>query len=393
MGVSDDVSSNNDDVPTRRSKILLRAQIENVPLRTILVTIFTVALVLVAGEALYRLRAVLLLMLVGGFIALLLNPLVLSLQNWKLPRRGMAVFVVTLVAVLLFTGLAFAFGYPLVNSTTHLAHALPRYISQAEKGKGWIGHLLRHYHVKSWIHKNASKLVTFAKGLSKPALALGKGAVTLLFELFALFAFVVLLLLEGPKIRRSLISMMSPETVTWVSRVGSKIGKSALGFMIGDLAMSLTAGLAVFITLWAVSVPFAFLWALWVALVDFLPQVGGLLAGVPTVLFALVHSLSAGIITGVVFVVYSLLENHVLYPIVMSRTVKINPLTVFIAIIVGAEFGAWVGGIFGGFVGVLLAVPGAATVHVLFAEVWNSTGPSMVTAQGSETVAGETPGE
>jgi len=391
--VSDDVSSNNDDVPTRRSKILLRAQIENVPLRTILVTIFTVALVLVAGEALYRLRAVLLLMLVGGFIALLLNPLVLSLQNWKLPRRGMAVFVVTLVAVLLFTGLAFAFGYPLVNSTTHLAHALPRYISQAEKGKGWIGHLLRHYHVKSWIHKNASKLVTFAKGLSKPALALGKGAVTLLFELFALFAFVVLLLLEGPKIRRSLISMMSPETVTWVSRVGSKIGKSALGFMIGDLAMSLTAGLAVFITLWAVSVPFAFLWALWVALVDFLPQVGGLLAGVPTVLFALVHSLSAGIITGVVFVVYSLLENHVLYPIVMSRTVKINPLTVFIAIIVGAEFGAWVGGIFGGFVGVLLAVPGAATVHVLFAEVWNSTGPSMVTAQGSETVAGETPGE
>jgi len=391
--VSEDVSPLNDDVPTRRSKILLRAQIDNVPLRTILVTIFTVVLVLIVGEALYRLRAVLLLMLVGGFIAMLLNPLVLFLQEWKLPRRGMAVFVVTLMAVLIFIGLAFAFGYPLVNSTTHLAHALPRYVSQAEKGKGWIGHLLRHYHVKSWIHQNASKLVTFAKGLSKPALALGKGAVTLLFELFALFAFVVLLLLEGPKIRRSLTSMMSEETMAWVSRIGSKIGKSALGFMLGDLAMSLTAGLAVFITLWALSVPFAFLWAMWVALVDFLPQVGGLLAGVPTVLFALVHSLSAGIITGVVFVVYSLLENHVLYPIVMSRTVKINPLTVFVAIIVGAEFGAWVGGIFGGFVGVLLAVPGAATIHVLFVEIWNSTGPSMVTAQGSETVAGETPGE
>jgi predicted PurR-regulated permease PerM len=389
----DDVGQNHEDVPTRRSKILLRAQIDNVPLRTILVTVFTVALVLLAGEALYRLRAVLLLMLVGGFIAMLLNPLVVFLQNWKLPRRGMAVFVVTLIAVLLFIGLAFAFGYPLVNSTTHLAHALPRYVSQAEKGKGWIGHLLRHYHVKSWIHKNASKLVTFAKGLSKPALALGKGAVTLLFELFAMFAFVVLLLLEGPKIRRSLISMMSPESVEWVSRIGSKIGKSALGFMLGDLAMSLTAGLAVFITLWTLSVPFAFLWALWVALVDFLPQVGGLLAGVPTVLFALIHSLSAGIITGVIFVVYSLLENHVLYPIVMSRTVKINPLTVFIAIIVGAEFGAWVGGIFGGFIGVLLAVPGAATIHVLFVEIWNSTGPAMVTAQGSETVAGETPAE
>jgi predicted PurR-regulated permease PerM len=385
--------SNDENTPTRRSKILLRAQIDNVPLRTILVTIFAVVVVVLLGEMLYRLRAVLLLMLVGGFIALLLNPLVVFLQNWKLRRRGVAVFVVTLFSVLLFIALAFAFGYPLVNSTTHLAHALPRYISQAEKGKGWIGHLLRHYHVKNWIHKNSSKLITFAKGLSKPALALGKGAVTLLFELFAMFAFVVLLLLEGPKLRRSIISMMSPETVEWVSRVGSRIGKSALGFMLGDLAMSLTAGFTVFITLWVLSVPFAFLWALWVALVDFLPQVGGALAGVPTVLFALIHSLSAGIITGVIFLVYSLVENHVLYPIIMSRTVKINPLTVFIAIIVGAELGAWVGGIFGAFVGVLLAVPGAATIHVLFLEIWNSTGPSMATARGSETVAGEKPEE
>ena len=71
--------------------------------------------------------------------------------------------------------------------------------------------------------------------------------------------------------------------------------------------------------------------------------------------------------------VYTQLENHVLNPIVMSRTEKINPLTVFIAILIGAELGSWVGGIFGGFVGVMLAVPSAATFHVLFREIWNST--------------------
>jgi predicted PurR-regulated permease PerM len=378
-----------DDLSTRRAQIFERAKLNDVPLKTILVTVFTVAAVYLVGMVLFRLRDVLLLMLVGGFVAMLLNPLVAMLQQWKLPRRGLAVLVVTFVAVLAFAGLAFAFGYPLVNSTTHLARALPAYIHRAEQGKGWIGHLLRRYHVENWLHKNSSKLVTFAKGLSKPALALGRGAATVMLVMVTLFAFVVLLLLEGPKIRRASLKMISPEQGTWIARVSKEVSQSALGFMIGNLTTSLIAGFVVFITLFCLSVPFAFLWALWVALVDFLPQIGGALAGIPTVLFAFVHSLAAGIITAVVFLIYTQIENHVLYPIIMSRTVKINPLTVFVAMLIGAVLGAWVDGIFGGFVGVMLAVPGAATAHVLFREIWNSTRPpsSHLASSGSGTDA------
>ena len=78
----------------------------------------------------------------AGFIALILNPLVVPLQRWKVRRRGWAVAVVTLWAVLVFVGLAVAFGYPLVNGITHLAEALPSYVKKAEHGKGWIGHLV-----------------------------------------------------------------------------------------------------------------------------------------------------------------------------------------------------------------------------------------------------------
>lgn len=371
----EETEQDEDDFSTRRALIFRRAQESDVPLKTILVTVFTVVLVYLAGKVLFRLRDVLLLMLVGGFVALLLNPLVALLQGWKLPRRGFAVLVVTLVAVVAFAGLAFAFGYPLVNSMTHLAHALPAYFRRAQHGKGWIGHLLRRYHIEHWLHKNSSKLVTFAKGLSKPALALGRGAATALLALVTLFAFVVLLLLEGPKIRKASMGMISPKRSAWVTRVSGEVSRSALGYMLGNLTTSLIAGFVVFITLFCLSVPFAFLWALWVALVDFLPQIGGALAGIPTVLFALVHSLTAGIITAVVFLIYTSIENHVLYPIIMSRTVKINPLTVLVAMIVAAVLGAWVAGIFGGFVGVMLAVPAAATIHVLFRETWNSTRP------------------
>jgi hypothetical protein len=86
-------------------------------------------------------------------------------------------------------------------------------------------------------------------------------------------------------------------------------------------------------------------------------------------------SLTAGIITLIVFVVYTQVENHILNPIVMSRTVKVNPLLVLLSILVGASIGAWIGGIFGAFVAALLSIPAAGAIQVLVREVWLSTAP------------------
>jgi len=124
-----------------------------------------------------------------------------------------------------------------------------------------------------------------------------------------------------------------------------------------------------------VGVPYPLLWALWVALVDFLPMIGGALAGIPTVLFAAAHSLTAGIVTLVVFLVYTQVENHILNPVIMSRTVKINPLLVLLSILVAASIGSWIGGLFGGFVAALLAIPAAGAIQVIVAETWRATAP------------------
>ena len=374
--MSDQLDQGDEFVASRRSRILERADATNVPLRTILVSVMTVAGVYVAAMLLYRLRYLLMLMLVGGFLALILNPLVAILQRWKLHRRGFAVAVVGVLTFLVFILLAVAFGYPLINSLTHLANALPSYVKNAQGGKGWIGHLMRHYHVESWVSKNSSKLISLAQGLSKPALALGKGAASVLLAMLTTFAFVILVLLEAPKMRRVLLATLSPERAARLSKISALVSRSATGYVLGNLLTSLAAGVTVFVTLALLSVPFAFLFGLWVALVDFLPTIGGAIAGIPTVLFALGHSLSAGIITLVVFLAYTQVENHALNPVVMSRTVKLNPLTVFVAVLMGAEIGAWIGGLFGGFVGVLLAIPAAATVQVLIREFWSTSRPT-----------------
>ena len=371
---------------SRRARLWRSAEAQGIPLRAILVTVAVVVVTFMAGKLLYRLRDTLLVMAVGGFIALLLNPLVVYLQRWKVPRRGLAVAIVTFWAVLVFIGLALAFGWPLVNGVTHLADRLPSYVDQAQHGKGWIGQLARRYHVATWVQHNSAKIASFAQSLGKPALALGKGAVSLLVTLGTIFFLVLLLLLEGPKMRAWILGNMVPERAATVTRVSSQVNRAVTGYMLGNVLTSVIAGAVVFLTLLILGVPFPFLWALWVALVDFLPMIGGALAGIPTVLFATAHSLTAGIVTLIVFLAYTQFENHVLNPVVMSRTVQINPLLVLVSILVAASIGSWIGGVFGGFVAALLAIPAAGAIQVIVAATWKATAPP-----GSEQAPGPEP--
>jgi predicted PurR-regulated permease PerM len=223
------------------------------------------------------------------------------------------------------------------------------------------------------VNRNAPKLQSLGATLARPALTVGKGAVSLLATLGTIFALIVLFLLEGPKMRRWLLALMQPERAAYCTRVAGEIGQSVSGYALGNLLTSLIADLVVFVTLSILGVPFPLLWAVWVALVDFLPMIGGALAGIPTVLFALGHSLTAGIVTAAAFVAYQQLENHVLNPVVMSRTVDINPLLVLLAILTGTSVGEWLGGFLGSFVAALISIPVAGALQVLARELWQAT--------------------
>jgi predicted PurR-regulated permease PerM len=367
---------------TRRAALWAAAEARRVPLRAILATIVAVIAFYLAGKLVYRLREVILLVAVAGFIALLLNPLVGAVER-VVRRRGIAVAVVTALAVLAFAGLAVAFGYPLVRGMTHLASDLPAYVSTAEHGKGWVGQLVTKYHVQAWVSANAPKLASYGKDLATPVISVGKGALTLMVSLLTIFVLVVLLLMEGPKLRTGLLGLMAPERALRYQRIATEVNRSVTGYMLGNFATSIICGLVVLVTLITLDVPFPFLWAIWVALVDFLPMIGGALAGIPVVLFAATQSLSAGIITLVVFMVYTQTENHVLNPIIMSRTVRINPLLVLVAILVGASLGSWVGGIFGGFVVALLSIPVAGALQVVVRELWRASDPAQSDIDGS----------
>jgi predicted PurR-regulated permease PerM len=382
----------------RFARMLQAAERRHVPLLTILVTVGVVVAVYLTGKLLYRIKDIVLLIVVAGFIALLLNPIVNLVQQRLFARRGVAVAIVTILAGIVFAGLAVAFGTPLVKGITNLADALPGYIANAQHGRGWIGHLVTRYHIQSWVQRNTPKLVSYAQSLSKPALSVGAGALSLLIELLTIFFLVLMLLLEAPKMRAWILSQMRPARAARTTAVAAEVNRAVAGYMLGNLLTSLIAGVVVFVTLMILGVPYPLLWGLWVALVDFLPMIGGALAGIPTSLFAFTHSLTAGIVTAIVFITYQQVENHILNPVIMAKTVKISPLLVLIAVLVGASLGSLVGGLFGGFVAALLAIPLAGALQVLVREAWTATAaplepPEPPTGQAEPEDPVNSPGE
>src|SRR4029077_265768 len=240
----------------RRARLRAAAAARGVPLAAILVTVAVVVLTYLAGKLAYRLRDVILMILVAGFLAVILNPLVVALQRWRIRRRGWAVTVVIVWATLVFIGLLAVFGYPLTNGLTHFSHQLPGYVQSAEHGSGWIGHLVQRFHLQAWVNHNAPKLQSLGATLAKPALTVGKGAASLLATLATIFALLVLFLLEGPKMRRGLLQLISPDRAAYSTRVAHQVSQSVTGYAFGNLLTSLIAGLVVFVTLTVLGVPF-----------------------------------------------------------------------------------------------------------------------------------------
>ncbi|MGA8296150.1 MAG: AI-2E family transporter [Acidimicrobiales bacterium] len=351
----------------RKSTVTERATQWLIVRSSVLVLLAGIVVVLFVLLA-WRLRATLLLVALGLFIAALLNPFVRMLHRRGM-RRGYAVGVVYAVLVLL----ALAFGYlvfhPLITNATHFARTLPKLVDQARKGKGVIGHLIVKLHLETWIRKHVPSLQSALTKLSKPAFSVGKTVLSGVVSLVTIAFISFFVLLEGPRSLGAGLDWMNPDHAVRVRRIIDAMAGEVTGFMIGDFATSVVAGIVVFAALEITGVPFATVLAVWVGLVDFLPMVGGLLAGVPTVLVAFLHSIPAGIVTVIVFLVYQQIENHVLYPLIVSRTVRLSPLWVLLAVLIGAETGNILGSTFGAIAGAILAVPAAGSLQVAAREL------------------------
>jgi predicted PurR-regulated permease PerM len=270
------------------------------------------------------------------------------------------VFLVGLSAM---GGLGYLFLHPLYVQAVKLSNNLPDLLAKTQAGQGSIGRLIARYHLQKTAAQQIPKIRQSLGHLGGPVMTVARQVVTGLGGLLAIIVLTFLMLLEGPTLVRNVVSTLPPAHAQRVRRILRDVSKSVTGYVVGNAATSVIAGLVCLVALLVMGVPFAIVFGVWVALVDLLPLVGGLLAGVPTVAFAFLHSPTAGIVLAVVFLVYQQLENHLLNPMIMSRTVKLNPLWVILSVLAGAEIA--------GIIGALLAIPAAGAVQVIARDLWD----------------------
>jgi predicted PurR-regulated permease PerM len=357
-----------------RRRMWAAATAHGIPLATILTaTLIAFALLdlnVLVITLLWVLRRVILYCIIAGFIALLLAPAVRLMGRIGVPHSA-ATVVVFLLAILVVGGIIGLFTGPLIHAVTRFGNELPNLVKQAETGKGRIGHLLVRLHLQNWVKKNAPKISADIKNSLKPALALkaGTAAFSTLVAIGTIAVLSLFILLEMPNIGNGFLSLLSPARAERFRRVYSQASGAVSGYILGNGLTSLIAGIVMFIVLVVVGVPYPLLLGLWVALVDLLPLVGGLIAGVPVAVIALFHSLPAFVVVAIAFLAYQQIENHVLNPLIMSRTVRLNPLWVLLAVLISATLGDRVGSGLGAFAGALLGIPIGGAVQVVVREI------------------------
>jgi predicted PurR-regulated permease PerM len=352
-----------------------------VPVRAMLTAIGLVLGTVAILYVVVMTRQVLTWIVIAAFFAVALYPAVGWVQRRMLGGRWrpLATLVVFLVVVLTLAGVVTAFAVPLTQEGTRFAGQLPDLIEQARTGRGPIGDLLQRTNALRYVEDNQARIRAFATGLTTPVAGVLRGVATGVAGTLTVFVLAYLMVLEGPKVVDGTVSLFAPETARRIRRVGAECARSITGYISGNLLISVICGALTYLVLKVTGVPFAALIALLVAITDLIPLVGATIGAVVAGVAAFVHSVPAGIIVVVFFILYQQLENHLLQPLIFSRTVKLNPLTVLIAILIAVQLA--------GILGALLAIPIAGMIQVVVRDVWDSRGGPA----SEESTSGETP--
>ncbi|GGW09221.1 AI-2E family transporter [Streptomyces capoamus] len=334
-----------------------------VPVRTILATIGLVLATFVLLELVVHARRVLIWAVIALLLAVSLHPAVEALRRRvSRCRRSVATLLVFLAAAVAVGAVVAVFVIPLAQEGSRLAGRLPGLIRDAQAGRGPVGHVLERTHALRYVQRHQAQIRAFATGLSTPALKFVRGVATTATGALTVFVLAYLMVLEGPKAIDRSLALVDAASAARIRRVGAACARTVNGYLTGNLLISLICGLLTYVLLLVSGVPFAGLLALFVAVTDLIPLVGATIGAVVASAVAFVHSLPAGIGAVVFFIVYQQAENHLLQPLVLSRTVRLNPLTVLLAILIATDVA--------GILGALLAIPVTGIIQVVLGDLW-----------------------
>ncbi|MDX6677415.1 MAG: hypothetical protein QOE31_1467 [Solirubrobacteraceae bacterium] len=350
---------------------------------------------------------VLLLFIVAAVVALILNPLVSLVHRTRLPRT-LAVIAVYAVFFTVLPVAGFLLSGPVADQATSFANDVPQLVDDASTTLDDIQTFFDDKGIDVQI-----------KGQSESALAslqdrvvAGSGeivAVTgellrrlieLSFYVILVFVLSIYMLIYGPEIGRLVRKVMPPGDGTPQDDYPTRVQRAVFGYVRGQLLFSVIMGTSAGVALWTFGVlgvfplgrTYAFAFGLFFGLMELIPYVGPLLGALPPLIVALVQDPLTAVWVALLFLALQQLEGHVVAPNIFGRSLRLNPLLVILALLLGGELY--------GLVGALVALPIAAVLretvvylggHVVF-EPWG-TGQPIVIANPAALIVSPAPAQ
>jgi predicted PurR-regulated permease PerM len=322
-------------------------------------TILLVGVAVAVAWALASVGHVLLLIFVSIFSVAVLSPVV-DLMERKLPWSRALSSTVLVVGVVLLTAVALLILFqPIVDAVRNFNDNLPRLIDEARNSDlgGFVnGGSDSLDTLKSHSSEITGGVAKVSGGLADVGVS-AFGAVTLVFSVTFLTLFG---LIDEPRVRDSIGGLLYRDKRERYERVTDRIVTTTSRYMLGNLAISVICGTVYGVTAVILGLPDALALALIAGILDIIPNIGSLLAGIIIGIVALSVSLFALIVFVIVILVYQQVENYILQPTIIGRVTHVSGFTVIVSVLLfGSLFGI---------VGAIIGVPLAAAIEIVVDE-------------------------
>jgi predicted PurR-regulated permease PerM len=331
----------------------------------IALTARVVAVVVVSVIALYLiylLRQPIGWLVLAGFIAIAVSGPVRFLERRM--RRGLAIAIVYLGVILIPFLIGAVLVPPIVDQANNLANNAPQYaddLTETVQNNKTLHELDQKYDLTDKIKEQAAKLPGKVGDAAGVLADVGAGIVSGVFAGLTILILSVFMVGGAPRWREAFVRLQPGHRERALNRLFDRIGGAVGGYVRGALLQALIAGVASWIVLEILGVPYPVALALVIALLDLVPLVGATLGAVLVGVVTLFNDFpTATIVWAIWSVIYQQVENTVIQPRIQSRAVEVEPFVVLVAVL----FGSALFGVFGA----LLAIPAAATIQIAIYE-------------------------
>ena len=297
---------------------------------------------------------------VAFFLALALNAPVRWLAD-HLPgkrrgSRGLATGISILIVVLFFAGFLSAIVPPLVNQTSDFIKEAPGLVAQVQDQNSPVGKFIRNHHLEKQVDKLSKQLSDRLGSIGGSAVSTVGKIGTSIFSALTVTVLTVMMLLEGPRWRRIFDRLLPDRHSARTHRLGNDMLKVVQGYVNGQVLLAAIASLLIvpMLFIMGVSSPLALMVVVFIC--GLIPMVGHTIGAIIVTTVALFHSATAAIVVLIYYILYQQIENYVVQPRIQANSTNMSPLLVFVAVLLGANFG--------GLLGALVAIPVMGCIRI-----------------------------